>query len=176
MANLLETTVQGNMSVNGDIIIGDNETPIQTIINQNYNNLVNLFVRDQTLDHTTAIQTTGWTINSSTAYLVGNILRLYGKLTRSTAPSGNISNEYPMIFTINHGGKIKSIYNMCFANGKYGNFSSWYTGNSTDGDTSTVTIRFSGTRSGNTGKEFSFYVHLPVELDTEYYDNLEEEE
>jgi hypothetical protein len=81
-----------------------------------------------------------------------------------------------MIFTINHGGRIKGIYNMCFANGSTGSFSSWYTQTTTNGDTSTVTIRFSGTRSGNTGKQFGFYVHLPVELNTEYYDTLEEEE
>ena len=176
MARFLDTTVQGNMTVNGDIMIEGNEKSVLSIIDQNFNNLHQLFMKDRVLDYTVATSTSGWTIDASGVYLIGNILRLNGKVTRSTAPSANISNETPMVFTINHGGRIKGVYNMCFANGATGNFSSWYTTNSTSGDTSTVNIVFSGTRSGNTGKQFGFYVHLPVELNTEYYDTLEEEE
>lgn len=176
MAKFLDTTIQGNMTVNGDIMIGESEKSVLSIIDQNFNNLHQLFMKDRVLDYTVATDTAGWTINASGVYLIGNILRLHGKATRSTAPDGNIGNENPMIFTINHGGRIKGIYNMCFANSGTGSFSSWYTQNTTNGDTSTVTIRFSGTRSGNTGKQFGFYVHLPVELNTEYYDALEEKE
>lgn len=175
MARFLATTVQGNMSVNGNILIGENETPVQDIINNNFNNIKKLFMMDYTLDYTIAKGANWSSIDASHAYLIGNVIRLYAKITRSSAPSGNISNEDAVTFTINHGGKILGIYNVCCANAATGNFSSWYTSNSTSGDSSTVTVRFSGTRDGNTGKQFAFYVHLPVELNTEYFDGAEEE-
>ena len=174
MSRFLATTVQGNMTVNGNVFVGENETPVQEIINNNFTNLEKLFIRDYTLDYTTT-NGSNWTLSGSGAYLIGNVIRLNGKMTRSSAPDGNISNETALTFTINHGGKILGVYNMCFANGGTGNFSSWYTTNSTSGETSTINIIFSGTRSGNTGKEFGFYVHLPVELNTEYFDNIEDE-
>ena len=177
MALFLDTTVNGNMTVNGNITIGENETPVLDIINKNFNNLVKLFAERRILDYTTSTPDGGeWEIDSSGVTLVGNILRLSGKVTRSSAPKGNIANEKTMIFTINHGGLITNVYNMCFANGATGNFSSWYTQNSTDGDTTTVTIVFSGTRDINTATSFGFYVHMPVDLNTEYYDTLNEDE
>jgi hypothetical protein len=175
MARLLDTTVQGNMSVTGNVFIGDNEDSVGTIISRNFDNLRRLFMKYRSLDYTTT-KGSNWTIDESLVYLVGNVLRLSGKVTRSSAPSGNIGNEITMTFTIQHEGRITDALNINFANASTGNFSSWYTsGIAVTEETLTVNIVFSGTRSGNTGKTFGFYAHVPVELNTEYYDTSEEE-
>ena len=176
MAKFLDTTVQGNITVNGNITIGESEIAILDIINRNYNNLYQLFAKDCILSHSVAAAA-NYTVTDTSVYLIGNIVRLAGRTTRSSAPTGNITDEEVMTLTINHEGRLKALYNIGFASQGTGSISEWYTASATkiDDNTMSLIIKFAGTHSANTSKEFTFFAHIPVVLNTEYFDSNEAE-
>jgi hypothetical protein len=169
MANsFIDTTVAGKLTVTGNVIDGDNESPLITRINDNYNKLVAMFCNDYGLELTTE-NGTNWTVDSASAYLVGNILRINFTATRSSAPDGDISTELMGKVIVEDGGKISGGYAVSICTSNTGNP---MTGHAklTHGDTTTtIEFNFSGTRPGNAVTQFSTLVHIPVVLDESYY-------
>ena len=106
---------------------------------------------------------------SLTADLIGNTLRCYLTATRSSASgTGNISNETVGTFTINHGGRIKSIGRVSFGNGSTGGVASFnMSSSSTSGDTSSFTVQLAAI--GTSSTEFTSYFCIPCTLNLSNY-------
>lgn len=61
----------------------------------------------------TVVTTAGshWTVNSATADLVGHMMRITCKATRSAnTGAGDITNQVVATLNINHGGKVKNLF------------------------------------------------------------------
>ena len=170
MANSFkDTTVSGNFTVTGGIIDGDNDDSIMDRINNNYNRLKTMFCDDSGLE-VTLENSDPWTVDSANAYLVGNILMVSFKASRSTAPSGNIAAELMGKVIVNDGGKISTSYATALCNSGTGHLMTGYANTVNDDTTTTVRFYFSGTRDSSGYKQFTTLVHLPVVLNPEYFE------
>lgn len=84
----------------------------------------------------TATAGTGYTIDSVSAYLTGNTLRMYIKATRSpNATAGDMTNEKVATVKVNHSGKIAGMNNISFCSGTNGAVATFNTTNISNGDT-----------------------------------------
>lgn len=109
---------------------------------------------------TTATAGTNWTINAANAVLLGNNLRIHINATRSTAVSGNITNETIATLKISTGGRISEALNVSFCSGASGPVASMYTTSSISGNTLTVEIGLGATSGSLT--DTSAYFIMPV--------------
>lgn len=118
---------------------------------------------------TTATAATNYTVNSvGNAILLGNNLRCSFNVTRSSAVSGNITNEKVLTLKIKHSGKIKGIYSDLITTGADGAVSTFYVSNSAnDGTYVTFDIVLSATAASNT--YFSTYFTLPCLLNLDNF-------
>lgn len=104
----------------------------------------------------------------SNAVLIGNNLRCNFKVTRSSAYTGNTTNEIVCSFTIKHDGKIKSLYTNDFGNGSAGATASFYISNQQRTDTD-VTFDVYLAATGTASTDFTCYFTLPVSLNLDAY-------
>lgn len=103
-----------------------------------------------------------WTINSSSAVLLGNILRVYFNGVRSTPVSGNVANEEVVTISFDMGNKIASAYNTNFSSGSEGAVATYSTEVSRSGNTLSITIKLCATATDLTNS--NAYFILPVKL------------
>lgn len=133
--------------------------------------LRNIFGTSYTLT-TTATPATNYSLSSDSpcsAVLVGNSLRCYMNVTRSSASeSGNIVNEKVCTFKVNHGGKIKNAYAVSFISGSTGALAAYITSSQTVDDTYlTFDVYMNANASAVTQSTSNFVV--PVLLDVDAY-------
>lgn len=155
-------------------IVKDNTTYklIDTVVNAN--KLVNVVTNEYSLT-TKVAKGSSYAAASATATLVGNNLRIYYSVTRTTpfndysADNTDISNEVMATLTITHGGKIKTAYNTSFINGNVGNTASFQTEVTDNGTTSiTVDLKLCAITS-RAGTIFSGFFSMPVILNLDAY-------
>lgn len=117
---------------------------------------------------TTATAGTNYSSASGSATLVGNSLRVWFNVTRKTATgTGDITNETICTLSVNHGGKIKSSYNVGYINGSSGAVSSFTTSTSTGSEILTITLALAATTAASTN--FAGYFVIPVSLNLDKY-------
>lgn len=137
--------------------------------------MVNVVGKEYQLS-TTITKGSNYASASGNAVLIGNNLRIYFNVTRTTNFSSDytydavdIPNEVIATLEINHGGKIKTTYNTSFVNGNTGNVAAFQTDVTDNGSTTTtVALRLCSItyRSGNT---FSGFFSMPVVLNLDAY-------
>jgi hypothetical protein len=118
---------------------------------------------------TTPTAATNYTVNSvGNAILLGNNLRCSFNVTRSSAVSGNITNEKVLTLKIKHSGKIKAIYSDLITTGADGAVSTFYVNNSSnDGTYVTFDIVLAATAASNV--YFSTFFTLPCLINLDNY-------
>lgn len=127
--------------------------------------MTRIFGTSYTLGVTTT-KGTNYSSVSGNAYLIGNLLRCTISATRSSAVSGNITNEKVATFKIEHGGKIKGIMNASFSNGGIGPVASFYTTNVVDADTySTFDVYLTATSGDLDETSALFTLVVPINLE-----------
>lgn len=99
------------------------------------------------------------------AYLNGNVLNIYFSATRSSAASGNITDEVMASFTITHNGYINNAFGTSFITNQLGacevsNFDN-------DGETLTFDVKLTATAISSS--YFSGYFNVPVVVNTNMY-------
>lgn len=122
----------------------------------------------ETSDSTlTASAGSNYTVSSAEINLVGHMMRVKLKATRSSNWSaGNVTNEDVATLTWDHGGRIKGIYNISSRNYD-GTLATFQTTNTTSGSTSTVTVKLCATHAA--GKGVYFWDNLPVVINVSMY-------
>lgn len=147
MAQLKDTTVNGTLTA-GNIEIKealaidgvDAETKFN-LADTLDSKLTKIFGTAYNLSCTTTAGS-NYTVNSASCYLIGNLLRVYFYVTRSSSASGNITNEDVLTFKVNTGGKIGAIFNSSWPSSNSGAAAAFYTtGESVSGNTLTFTVR-----------------------------------
>lgn len=107
-------------------------------------------------------------VNTTNAVLIGNMLRCYFMATRESATGdGNPANETVATFSIEHGGKIRTMYNIAFCSGATGAAATFQTTNATnEGGTLTFDIELAGTSAATTTMSGFFIVPVTLNLDS----------
>lgn len=123
---------------------------------------------------TTFTKGANYSTASANAALIGNNLRIYYNVTRSssfttTLDAADIPNEIMVTLTINHGGKIKTAYNTSFVNGNVGNAAIFQTEVTDNGDTTTTIDLKLCAITSKAGTSFSGFFSMPVVLNLEAY-------
>lgn len=105
---------------------------------------------------------------SGSATLVGNMLRVQFSATRTSAASGNISNETVATFSIAHGGKIKGGYAVCIGNGTSGHLANMIVGSVACNDTA-LTFKVTLSATGGETSTVNPYFAMPVLIDIDKF-------
>ena len=154
MAQLKTTDIEGNLTINSKLI--NNGVDILDKVNADYTKFYNMFCKSHTNSLSYSLTPganyktgTGFTdLRGESVYLVGNRLVIYLYALRNSAISaGNVTNETIGTFTINHGGKIKSLYMgsaLSYRNGDVNTFYSTVT--TVDSNTFQLNINLAATR------------------------------
>ena len=100
-----------------------------TIYGIPFQSVVNAMTERYYLPTTITAATNYSSASTSDAILVGNNLRCYFKITRSAILTGNVTNEKICTLTINHGGKLKNMYDGGITTGSAGAVNSYYMSN-----------------------------------------------
>lgn len=104
----------------------------------------------------------------NSAVLLGNSLRCYIHVIRSSAVAGNIANEVVARVKIKHSGKIKAAYRIGFCNGGTGGVATFQTMNeANDGTYLTFDIQLLAV--GSSSGEFSTFFVIPCVLNLNAY-------
>ena len=111
----------GENDFNFNVPITINGIPFQSVVNA----MTERYYLPTTITAGTNYSSEG----TSDAILVGNNLRCYFKATRSAAATGNITNEKICTLTINHGGKLKNMYDGGITPSSAGPVASYYMSN-----------------------------------------------
>lgn len=101
---------------------------------------------------------------NGSATLVGNMLRVQFSATRTSAASGNITNETVATFSIAHGGKIKGGYAVCIGNGTSGHLANMIVGSVSCNDTA-LTFKVTLSATGGDTTSVNPYFAMPVLID-----------
>lgn len=105
---------------------------------------------------------------SGSTLLVGNVLRVHFEITRSSAASGDITNETMATVSIAHGGKIKDGYAVTFGNGTSGHLANMTMSNITCDDT-TLSFKVTLTATAGNVTDFKPYFAMPVVIDIDKF-------
>lgn len=115
----------------------------------------------------TATAASNYTVSDAEINLVGHMIRVKLRATRSSNTSaGNVTNEEVATLTWNHGGRIKGLYNISSRNYD-GTLATFQTSCSTSGNTSTVTVKLCATHAAT--KEIYFWDNLPAVINVSMY-------
>ena len=118
---------------------------------------------------TTTTAGTNYIVNEASAYLTGNTLRMYFKVTKSTNVSaGDATNEKIATFKVTHNGKISGMNNVSFSSGTTGAVATFNTGNISNSDT---ILQFDVTlcATATAGNSWGSYFCVPVRLDLDKF-------
>lgn len=102
-------------------------------------------------------------VSSNGTYLIGNCLRVAFTATRSSATSGNITNETVCTIKIKHEGRIKGGLNVSFTNGSSGGNASFTTSNMSE-DEGYLTFDVFLTAIAQSSTTTNAYFIIPVSL------------
>lgn len=105
---------------------------------------------------------------NGSATLVGNMLRVQFSAERTTAASGNISNETVATFSIAHEGKITGGFSVCIGNGTSGHLANMVVANVACNET-TLTFKITLTATGGDTSAVNPYFAMPVLIDVEKF-------
>lgn len=156
MAQLKDTTVDGELEVNG-VSVNDKLELVDKIYKA--------FTVSDTLTCTAITPGDNYSKVSGSIARVGSVLRIsITEAVRKTgSPVGNINNEVVAKFDFVHNGKIKSIYNSTAITSSTGGVSSFYTtGNTIDGNNGSITVSTGATTVNSTS--YATYIVVPVVL------------
>lgn len=119
-----------NVPVNVDTLTsGDGSVSVKKLVG-----MANLLSNNYSLD-VTATASGNWSGLSCACVISGGVFRLnISEVKRSSAISGNITNEKIGRVTIKHDGKVKTFYNATFVSNGEAALSGMYTANITNGD------------------------------------------
>lgn len=177
MAQLLDTTIENDLTVTGAVTASDaltvngiDATTKLNLIDTINTKMTNIMNKTYTLTINSSTAGSGWTVNSASAYLLGNALRIYFSATRSSSLSaGNNTNELIMTLKIATGGRIKNAYNISFVSGSTGPLATGYiSGMSLASNVLTVPI-YLAANAGALSSTNSYFI-IPVILDLSAYD------
>lgn len=136
--------------------------------NDNNNNIYNLLGMAKAMCHPTTFSPTvtagaNYSSASSTLTLVGNCLRLNINAERKTATNaGDITNEVVATITFNNQGKIETVYRVDFPNGITGALAALDAQTTTEGNTTTITVRLCAT--GTALSNINAYTCMPTDI------------
>lgn len=129
--------------------------------------LVNIFGKHYELA-TTVTPGENYSSASGSATLVGNMLRVQFSANRTSAASGNISNETVATFSIAHGGKIKGGYAVCLGNGTSGHLANMLVASVACNETA-LTFKVTLTATGGDTNAVNPYFAMPVIIDVDKF-------
>lgn len=129
--------------------------------------LVNIFGKHYELA-TTVTPGENYSSASGSATLVGNMLRVQFSANRTSAASGNISNETVATFSIAHGGKIKGGYAVCLGNGTSGHLANMLVASVACNETD-LTFKVTLTATGGDTNAVNPYFAIPVIIDIDKF-------
>lgn len=177
--------IEGSLDVNGLLTVNDKSgngttydvaaeiatlklenNELKTELNSMYDKLNSMFGESYELTPTISAGP-NYTSVSGSAYLVGNRLRLYFSSTRSSAASGNITNEKVCTYTINHGGKIASAFNVGFTGAGTGGNAQYITDVTVTSETITVSVTLAAVVQDTAS--FNAYFSVPVILNLDAF-------
>lgn len=168
MAQLIDTTVNGDLTVFGNIYDAGNEVSVSDRIDNIYDKFLNMICESYELP-VTVTAGTNYTINNAGAVLIGTTLRLYVYATRSAAISGNVTNECVATLKITDNGKLSNFYNVTATNGSTGSVCSLYTGNLARDDDNVINIDIYIAATATSTTSFNSYINLPVKLNADAF-------
>ena len=145
-------------------------TPNYPAATTNYN-ITGLFKAITSTYQLTATATagTGYTVEEVSAYLTGNMLRMYIRVIRSSnATAGDMTNEKVAAVKVTHSGKISGMNNISFSSGTRGAVASF---NTTNISTSDTTLEFDIELCATSAAEndWSSYFTVPVKINPDKY-------
>lgn len=133
----------------------------------NKSTLANIFGAYYDLE-TTVTPGENYSAASGSASLVGNMLRVRFSATRTSAASGNISNETVATFSIAHGGKITGGFAVSLGNGTSGHLANMLVTGVSCNETH-LTFRVTLTATGGDTTEVNPYFAMPVVIDIDKF-------
>lgn len=177
--------IEGSLDVNGLLTVNDKSgngtvydvadeiaalklenDELKTELNSMYDKLNSMFGESYELTATVSAGSNYSSVNGS-AYLIGNRLRLYFSSTRSSATSGNITNETVCTYTIDHGGKIANAFNVGFTGAGTGGNAQYITDVTVASETITVSVTLGAVAQDTTS--FNAYFSVPVILNLDAF-------
>ena len=160
--------VTGDVTVTGKVYAGGDTTDLSTKIQNNYDKIINMLGKAHNLSSVITLENGSTNGEGGNAYLVGNSLRVYFKLTLASAATGNVDNIKMGYLTVTHNGKIKKGYAVGFNDYGQGGQVAMYTG--TISNTSTaMTINLNLAATMNSTTTVNSYFVVPVILDPSYF-------
>lgn len=133
----------------------------------NKSTLANIFSTYYDLE-TTVTPGENYSAASGSASLVGNMLRVRFSATRTSAASGNISNETVATFSIAHGGKITGGFAVSLGNGTSGHLANMLVASVSCNETH-LTFKVTLTATGGDTTEVNPYFAMPVVIDIDKF-------
>lgn len=127
------------------------------------NTLANIFGAYYDLE-TTVTPGENYSAASGSATLVGNMLRVKFSADRTSAASGNISNETVASFSIAHGGKITGGFSVSIGNGTTGHIANMLVSNVACNETA-LTFKVTLTATGGETSGVNPFFAMPVLID-----------
>lgn len=159
MARLQEMIVDDDLTVTGNIY-NDSNSSLSDKISNKIEKMKNILCEDYVLDVTT-VAGTNYTVNDASVVIVGNKLRVYIYVTRSSAINGNITNETAVKLTVN-GDKIGNLYNSTAISHNIGHCTSFCTNNIKRNANNTISFNVNITATAGSNTSMNTYFYMPM--------------